>query len=173
MLTEKAHFHGSMDDLREARKACDIPILCKDFIVHPIQMYRARLAGADAVLLIAAALEGRELSTLSAIAQDLGMTALIEVHEEKELDHHSVLRAPLVGINNRNLATLDVDIETCVRLRPLLPQETLVVAESGIKGPEDVVRLRDAGLDAFLVGTTLMKAPDPGEELAKLCHAGR
>jgi indole-3-glycerol phosphate synthase len=173
VLTEENYFHGSMDDLREARKATDLPILCKDFIVHPVQIYRARLAGADAVLLIAAALESYQVATMSRVAHDLGMTALIEVHEEKELGHSCVMGASLVGINNRDLATLNVDINTSVRLRPLLPSGTLVVAESGIKGPADVLRLKAAGLDAFLVGTTLMKAPDPAEELAKLCHAGR
>lgn len=172
VLTEEHHFHGSMDDLQAVREACQLPILCKDFIVHPIQIYRARMAGADAILLIATALESYQLSTLSEIARQVGMTALIEVHEEKDLEHRAISTAPLVGINNRNLKTFDVDIETCVRMRPLIPQDTVVVAESGIKGPDDVIRLREAGLDAFLVGTSLMKAPDPAAELERLCHAG-
>lgn len=169
VLTDGPFFGGSLDDLREARDAVNLPILRKDFILDPIQICEARAAGADAVLLIAAALPRKQLSSLFETAMSLGMTPVVEVHHEAELAGVLALNPRIIGINNRNLSTLRVDLETFVRLRPLIPQGTLVLAESGISGPEDIAMLREAGADAFLIGTTLMRSQDPGAALRRLC----
>jgi indole-3-glycerol phosphate synthase len=169
VLTDGPFFGGSLDDLRQARDAVSLPILRKDFILDPIQICEARIAGADAVLLIAAALPPKQLSSLFETTVGLGMTPVVEVHHEAELARVLELNPRIVGINNRNLGTLQVDLETFVRLRPLIPQGTLVVAESGISGPEDIAMLREAGADAFLIGTTLMRSHDPGAALRQLC----
>lgn len=172
VLTDGPFFGGSLDDLVAVREAVDLPVLRKDFIIDPIQLYQSRTAGADAVLLIVAALTPETLHALYQETLELGMTPLVEVHNEPELDAALTLNPALLGINNRDLATLTINLETCLRLRPLAPSHTLVVGESGIKGPEDVALLRSGGIDAFLVGTTLMAAPDPGATLADLCRAG-
>ena len=172
VLTDGPFFGGSLTDLKEARRAVNLPVLRKDFIIDPLQLYQSRAAGADAVLLIVAALTPRELEALFLEAMDLGLTPLVEVHRREELDLLRDLSPSLVGINNRDLTTLEVSIETCLRLRPLVPDGALVVGESGIKGPDDVARLLAGGLDAFLIGTTLMRASDPKAALESLCRAG-
>jgi len=173
VLTDSHFFAGSLQDLAEARAAVDLPVLCKDFIIDPLQLYQARVMGADAVLLIAAALDPVLLGELYAEARSLGLTALIEVHAEEELEPVLALQPSLVGINNRDLKTLQVDLQTCLRLRRLIPPGVTVVAESGIQGPQDVTRLLAGGLDAFLVGTHLMRAPDPRAALAALVRVER
>lgn len=172
VLTDATFFGGSLDDLRAARTAVSLPVLRKDFIIDPVQLHESRLAGADAVLLIVAALAPAQLESLYAEARGLGLTVLVEVHHQAELDQALALGPSLIGINNRNLATLEVSLNTCLRLRPLIPDVTLVVGESGIQGPSDVARLLSGGLDAFLVGTTLMRADDPEAMLHSLTRAG-
>jgi indole-3-glycerol phosphate synthase len=169
VITERVFFKGGLPDLSRARKSVELPVLRKDFIIDRIQIYESRVAGADAVLIIAAALSKERLRELFDETVRLGMTPLVEVHNEMELDRALELEPRIVGVNNRNLATMEVDLETCVKLRPLIPKETLVVAESGIRGPEDIVRLRAAGVDAFLVGTTLVTSHEPAVELRRLC----
>lgn len=168
ILTDGPHFGGSLADLESARLASGLPVLRKDFIIDQAQIYQARAAGADAVLLIAAALEPEELKRLYQLTRELGMSALIEVHQPGELEPVLALDPPLIGINNRNLDTLEVSLQTCLDLRPMIPPGTLVVAESGVKSPQDVARLRAAGLDAFLVGSSLMSAGDPQQALSAL-----
>ena len=172
VLTDGPFFGGHLDDLKQARQAVGLPILRKDFIIDPLQVYQARAAGADAILLIVAALDRSLLHDLYQQALALGLTALVEVHQEEEIDAALALNPPLLGINNRDLTTLEVSLETCLKLRPRVTNGALVVAESGIKGPQDVARLRSHGLNAFLVGTLLMQAPDPRAMLDALCRAG-
>lgn len=171
VLTDGPFFGGSLADLHEARAAVDLPILRKDFIIDEAQIYQARAAGADAVLLIVAALEPARLAELYGLAEELGLTSLVEVHAQEELAPALALRPGLVGINNRDLKTLSVNLETCLRLRPLLPAGLTVVAESGIATPADVARLRAGGLGAFLVGSALMRASDPQALVAALVGA--
>ncbi len=173
VLTDRTYFGGSLEDLCQVRRSVDVPVLRKDFILDAVQLCGARLSGADAVLLIAAALSLSELRSLYSAALSLGMTPLVEVHSEQEALQVLELEPTLIGINNRDLATLQVDLETCVRIRSVIPREITVVGESGINSPEDITRLRDAGIDAFLVGTALMKADDPGRRLSTLCGSGR
>lgn len=171
VLTDGPFFQGSLADLQQARAAVALPVLRKDFIIDPAQLYESRVAGADAVLLIAAALEPPQLKDLYQQAVGLGLAVLIEVHQEAELVPVLALDPPLVGVNNRDLRTMRVDLDTSLRLRPLIPASTTVVAESGIAGPEQVARLRAGGLDAFLVGSHLMRAPDPAAALRALVEA--
>jgi indole-3-glycerol phosphate synthase len=173
VLTDGPFFGGSLDDLRAARAAVALPVLRKDFIVDPAQVYESRAAGADAVLLIAAALSPAELAELHALAGELKLTALVEVHHERELPAALAPRPRLLGINNRDLTSLAVDLATCLRVRPRIPAGPLVVAESGVESAADVARLKAGGLDAFLVGSSLMRAPDPAAALAALVATGR
>ncbi|MCI0394582.1 MAG: indole-3-glycerol phosphate synthase TrpC [Chloroflexi bacterium] len=190
VLTDARHFQGSLEHLRDVKEALKqpaalignrndprrelgIPVLRKDFIFHPYQVYQARAAGADAVLLIAAVLEGGEIAELLALAHQLQMNALVEVHTEQELEQVLPLKPRVVGVNNRNLQTFEVDFETTARLRRLIPAGVLVVAESGIKTPEDVRRLRELGVNAILVGETLVKSKDVYETARTLVQAGR
>ncbi len=161
VLTESEYFGGSLDDLVEARGACDLPLLRKDFMVDEYQLLEARAAGADAVLLIVAALSTERLRELMAAASDLGMDTLVEVHDEGEVETAVEAGAELLGINNRNLHNLEVDLETTFRLLADVPAGTVVVAESGITERDDVERLEQAGVDAILVGEVLMRADDP------------
>jgi len=172
VLTDGPFFSGSLGDLKEAGCAVELPILRKDFIIDASQLYQSKLAGADAVLLIAAALGPPLLEELFLEALDLGLNPLVEVHAREELDRVLDLNPALIGVNNRDLATLEVSLAACLELRGLIPPETLVVAESGIASPQDVARLRAGGIDAFLVGTTLMQADDPGAAVRRLCQAG-
>ncbi len=172
VLLDKPFFGGSLEDLRAVRGAVNLPLLAKDFIIDPIQIHQAALAGADAVLLIAAALDQDRLQRLFNEVCEMGLTPLVEVHSREELLRVLPLNPPLVGINNRDLATLKVSLETCLLLRPLISPGVTVVAESGIKGPLDIDRLHQAGLHGFLIGTALMKARDPEALLRSLCQAG-
>jgi indole-3-glycerol phosphate synthase len=160
ILTDEPSFGGSLDDLRAAREATELPILRKDFIVDPYQLYEAAAAGADAVLLIVAALEDRELLELRAGARELGLAALVEVHDEGELERALGASAQVIGINNRDLTTLSVDTSTTFALRSQVPEGTLVVAESGFSRREQLDELAQAGVDAVLVGEALMRSPD-------------
>jgi indole-3-glycerol phosphate synthase len=181
ILTDEPFFGGSLDDLRRARAAAGVPILRKDFMVDRYQVVEARAAGADAILIIvaafsaassAAAAEGdRQIAALLAAAHDAGLDALVEVHDRAELERALALGAAIVGINNRDLRTFTIDRELAIRLRALVPPDRVVVAESGIRDGGDVDRLRAAGVDAMLVGETLMRAPDPGAALTALLGA--
>lgn len=168
VLTDRQFFGGSLADLALARQTVDLPILRKDFIIDPVQVHEAKAAGADAVLLIAAALEPGLLADLHALAKDLGLCPLVEVHEENELDPVLGLAPDLIGINNRNLKTLRVSLDNFDRLRRLIPASTTVIAESGVTDPADLDRLESEGAAAFLIGTTLMRATDPTAELIRL-----
>ncbi len=168
VLTDKQFFHGSLQDLVEARVATHLPVLRKDFTLDRYHLLQASAEGADAVLLIVAALDDEELKTLLAEARELELDALVEVHDEHELDRALAVGADLIGVNNRNLKTLEVSLDTSFRLAEKLPSGTLAVSESGIRTSEDIRRLMDAGYQAFLIGESLMKQPDPGAALAKL-----
>ncbi len=168
VLTDREFFQGSADYLIAAREACPLPVLRKDFMVDPYQVYEARAMGADCILLIVAALEQGLLRELEALAHSLGMGVLVEVHDVEELDAALVLTTPLVGINNRNLRSFEVSLETTLGLLPRVPASRTVVTESGIVAPADVARMRAAGVHAFLVGEVFMRAPEPGKELARL-----
>ncbi|HJZ60773.1 MAG TPA: indole-3-glycerol phosphate synthase TrpC [Miltoncostaeaceae bacterium] len=168
ILTEPTRFGGSLDDLVEARAACGLPLLRKDFIVDEYQLLEARAAGADAVLLIVAALEHDRLGQLLQAAADLRLEALVEVHDEEDTQIAVEAGAEIIGVNNRDLRTLEVDPETVLQLLPDIPAGTVVVAESGIGTAEDVRRMGEAGVDAVLVGEALMRAPDPGEAVRAL-----
>jgi indole-3-glycerol phosphate synthase len=168
VLTDAPFFGGRMEHLVEARSACSLPVLRKDFVVDPWQVWEARAAGADAVLLIVAALADAELRGLLAVAGEAGFDALVEVHDRGELDRAIGAGARVVGVNNRDLRTLAVSLDTSLALAPAIPGDVVAVAESGIRTGADVRRLREAGFDAFLVGEHLMAAPDPGEALSRL-----
>lgn len=168
VLTDRQFFQGSVDFLKQARASCDLPVLRKDFMVDPYQIYESRAMGADAVLLIAACLDDAQMKDFEAIARDLGMAVLVEVHDGAELDRALKLRTPLIGINNRDLNTFEVSIETTLALRARVPSDRVLVTESGIGTRDDVARLREAGVQAFLVGEAFMRAADPGTALAEL-----
>jgi len=168
VLTDAPFFQGAPEYLTAAREAASLPALRKDFLVDAWQVFESRALGADAVLLIAAALDDAEMRDFEAIALALGMAVLVEVHDERELDRALALRTPLVGINNRNLRTFEVALETTLALLPRIPPGRVVVTESGIGGAADVRRMRAAGVGAFLVGEAFMRAEDPGLALAGL-----
>jgi indole-3-glycerol phosphate synthase len=168
VLTDVNFFQGSVDYLRQARAACTLPVIRKDFIVDMYQVYEARAMGADAILLIVSALDHGLMAELEACAQELGMDVLVEVHDGDELTAALKLRTRLVGINNRNLRTFETSLDTTIGLLPRIPAEKLVVTESGIMVPDDVKRMRSANVHAFLVGEAFMRAPDPGAELRRL-----
>jgi indole-3-glycerol phosphate synthase len=168
VLTDAQYFQGGAGCLVEARAACGLPVLRKDFIVDPYQVYEARAMGADCILLIVAALERQPMRDLEALAMELGMAVLVESHDAAELDAALTLKTPLMGINNRNLRTFDVSLDTTLDLLPRIGSERVVVTESGILAPADVARMRSHGVNAFLVGEAFMRAADPGAELARL-----
>ena len=168
VLTDAQFFQGSAAALAAARGAGALPALRKDFVVDPWQVYESRAMGADAILLIAAVLDDAELADYEAAALALGMSVLVEVHDAGELDRALQLRTPLIGINNRNLRTFDVSLETTLTMLPRVPPGRVVVTESGIVAADDVRRMRDAGVHAFLVGEAFMRAADPGAALARL-----
>jgi indole-3-glycerol phosphate synthase len=168
VLTDVNFFQGSVDYLRQARAACALPVIRKDFIVDMYQVYEARAMGADAILLIVSALDHGLMAELEACAQELGMDVLVEVHDGDELTAALELRTRLVGINNRNLRTFETSLDTTIGLLPRIPADKLVVTESGIMVPEDVRRMRESNVHAFLVGEAFMRAPDPGAELRRL-----
>jgi indole-3-glycerol phosphate synthase len=168
VLTEEEFFLGSLANLEAASAACELPCLRKDFIVDELQLLQARAHRADAVLLIVAALSVAELPLLVSRAGEYSLDVLCEVHDEEELSRAVDAGCDMIGVNNRNLRTFEVDLQTATRLVDLIPGEVLRIAESGIKSGLDIARLREAGYDAFLVGEGLMKAQSPGEELRKL-----
>ncbi len=168
VLTDRQFFQGQPDYLKQARASCDRPVLRKDFLVDPYQVYEARAMGADCILLIAACLDDAQMADFEAIARGLGMSVLVEVHDGAELDRALRLKTPLVGINNRNLRTFEVSLDTTLALMPRLPADRLLVTESGILAAADVRKMRDAGVHAFLVGEAFMRAPEPGQALADL-----
>ena len=168
VLTDRQFFQGENDFLKQARASCDLPVLRKDFIVDPYQVYESRVVGADCILLIAACLQDEQMAELEAIARSLDMAVLVEVHDGAELDRALELETRLLGINNRDLRTFEVKLETTLALMERVPSEKLLVTESGILGAADVKRMRDAGVHAFLVGEAFMRADDPGAALTAL-----
>ncbi len=168
VLTDRDYFQGCPEYLQAARAACQLPVLRKDFMVDPYQIVEARAMGADCILLIAAALDLPRMREFEALAHGLGMAVLVEVHDGDELDLALQLATPLVGINNRNLRSFVVSLETTLAQLPRIPPGRIVVTESGIVTPEDVAHMRAAGVDTFLVGEAFMRAPSPGAELARL-----
>lgn len=169
VLTEPTFFAGTNEDLKEARDASDLPVLRKDFVIHPFQVLESRAGGADAILLIVKAIDDPVLlAEMAKVAANLGMSALIEVHDESELEVALELQPQLIGINQRNLRSFQIDAGLALRLRPRIPSEVAVVAESGIASRDDVARLEEAGVDAVLVGEFLMRADDPAAAAARL-----
>jgi len=168
VLTDVQFFQGATEYLQQARAACAIPVLRKDFMIDPYQIYEARAMGADCILLIVSALDHGLMAEMEACAHDLGMGVLIESHDGDELDAALKLKSALVGINNRNLRTFETSLQTTLDLLPRIPTEKLVITESGILVGDDVKRMREADVHAFLVGEAFMRAPDPGAELKRL-----
>ena len=168
VLTDRQFFQGSADYLKQARASCDLPVLRKDFMVDPYQVYEARAMGADCILLIAACLDDAQMADLEAIAHGLNMAVLVEVHDRAELHRALKLRTPLVGINNRNLRSFEVSLQTTLDLLPEVPADRLLITESGILTRADVQTMRSAHVNAFLVGEAFMRAPEPGLALAEL-----
>ncbi len=168
VLTDVQFFQGSIDYLKQARASCHLPVLRKDFMVDPYQIYESRAMGADAVLLIAAVLDDAALGEFEALAHSLDMAVLVEVHDGAELVRALRLKTPLIGINNRNLKTFEVSLQTTLSLLGEIPSDRLVVSESGIRSREDVSQLRSAGVRAFLVGEAFMRVDEPGQALAAL-----
>ena len=168
VLTDVEYFQGSPEYLKQARAACSLPVLRKDFMIDPYQVYEARAMGADCILLIAAALDLTTMRALEKIAHELGMAVLVEVHNGEELDLALQLETPLLGINNRNLRTFEVTLDTTLGLLARIPQNKIVVTESGIFTAEDVALMRKNNVHTFLVGEAFMRQPEPGVELAKV-----
>ncbi len=168
VLTDVQFFQGGVDYLKQARASCQLPVLRKDFMVDAYQIYESRAMGADAVLLIAACLDDAQMRDFEAIARGLDMAVLVEVHDQAELERALKLKTPLIGINNRNLKTFEVSLDTTLSLRSLVGADRIVVTESGIQTRDDVLRMGAAGVNAFLVGEAFMRADEPGQALAQL-----
>jgi indole-3-glycerol phosphate synthase len=168
VLTDEEHFGGGREDLESARSAVEVPVLRKDFIIDPVQVYEARAMGADGLLLIVRILEGHQLGELLAVTGELGMTGLVETHDASELDRALAVGAEVIGINNRDLSSFETDLGVAEELARDVPEGVVLVAESGIHGPEDVDRLGAAGVDAVLVGESVVRAPDPVDAVARL-----
>ena len=168
VLTDMQFFQGQVDYLKQARASCQLPVLRKDFMVDPYQIYESRSMGADCILLIAACQDDAQMKDMEAIARGLDMAVLVEVHDGAELDRALQLKTPLIGINNRNLKTFEVTLDTTLALKAHVPADRLLVTESGILSRDDVLRMGAAGINAFLVGEAFMRAPEPGEALAAL-----
>lgn len=168
VLTDQQYFQGHEDYLAEARQACSLPVLRKDFMVHPWQIYESRAIGADCILLIAAALLTDQLQELDGLARDIGLDVLVEVHDEHELERALTTQADLIGVNNRDLHTFTTDLSTSERLRPMVPAGRTLVTESGIHTTGDVERMKASNISAFLVGEAFMRAADPGKALRAL-----
>ena len=171
VLTDQPFFQGHPDYLQAARAACVLPALRKDFLVGLYQIYEARCWGADAILLIVAALDHGLMAEMEACALELGMDVLVEIHDGQELDAALRIKTPLLGVNNRNLRTFETSLDTTLGFLGAIPQDRIVVTESGIHTPADVAKMRGAGVNAFLVGEAFMRADDPGTELARLFRA--
>jgi indole-3-glycerol phosphate synthase len=168
VLTDERFFQGHVTYLQQAREACSLPVLRKDFMVDEYQVFEARAIGADCILLIAACLEDAQMRDLEACAHALGMDVLVEVHDAPEMERALRLKTPLVGVNNRNLRTFEVSLQTTLSLQARVPPDRQLVTESGILGPQDVRQMRDAGIHTFLVGEAFMRAANPGAALAEL-----
>jgi len=168
VLTDVQFFQGSPEHLKAAREACRLPVLRKDFVVDPYQVFESRAMGADCILLIAACLSAAQMAELESIAETLRMAVLVEVHDREELDLALRLKTPLIGVNNRNLKSFETRLETTLELAAHVPKDRLLIAESGILSRADVNKLRNVGVRAFLVGEAFMRAPDPGHALAEL-----
>jgi indole-3-glycerol phosphate synthase len=168
VLTDVQFFHGSADALKQARASCHLPVLRKDFMVDAYQIYESRAMGADCILLIAACLDDTRMRDFEAIAHGLGMAVLVEVHDAAEMERALQLTTPLIGVNNRNLKTFEVSLDTTLSLRAQVGSPRIIVTESGIGSREDVLRLGAAGVGAFLVGEAFMRAAEPGQALAEL-----
>ena len=168
VLTDVQFFQGSVDYLKQARASCQLPVLRKDFMVDAYQIYESRCMGADAILLIAACLDDAQMKDMEAIALGLDMAVLVEVHDQAELERALRLKTPLIGINNRNLKTFEVSLDTTLSLRGQVPADRILVTESGIHTRDDVLRMGAAGVNAFLVGEAFMRVPEPGEALEAL-----
>jgi indole-3-glycerol phosphate synthase len=168
VLTDERFFQGCAAYLQQARVACNLPVLRKDFLIDPYQVVEARAMGADCVLLIAACLDDGLMSELEACAIEQGLDVLVEVHDGEELERALRLKTPLIGVNNRNLRTFEVSLDTTIGLLPRIPDDRLLVTESGILARADVQRMRSAGVHTFLVGEAFMRAPDPGQALREL-----
>ena len=170
VLTDRDFFQGHEEYLQQARKACALPVIRKDFIIDPYQVFEARAISADCILLIVSALDDNQLEDLSQLAIQLGMDVLVEVHDLAELERALVMNLPLIGINNRNLRTFDTSLETTLSLLSRIPDGHIVITESGIHTPDDVKLMRDNNVNGFLVGEAFMRADDPGQELQKLFY---
>ena len=168
VLTDVEFFQGSVDYLKQARASCHLPVLRKDFMVDAYQIYESRAMGADCILLIVACLDDAQLQEFEAIARSLDMAVLVEVHDQAEMERALRLKTPLIGVNNRNLKTFEVSLDTTLQLRAMVPPERIVITESGISTRDDVLRMGAAGINAFLVGEAFMRAPEPGVALAGL-----
>jgi indole-3-glycerol phosphate synthase len=168
VLTDRQFFQGDASHLPAARAACALPVLRKDFVVEPYQVYESRALGADCILLIVACLKKEEMLELERVARRLAMAVLVEVHDARELETALALETPLIGVNNRDLKTFETRLETTLDLLPRLPQGRLIVTESGILSMDEVARMREAGVETFLVGEAFMRAPDPGGALKRL-----
>jgi indole-3-glycerol phosphate synthase len=168
VLTDEQFFQGSLDHMKQARAACSLPVLRKDFTIDPYQVFEARAAGADCILLIAAALEDSRMRELEAAAGEAGLAVLLEVHDAAELERALMLKTPLLGVNNRNLRTFETRIDTTLELVTRVPADRIIVTESGILVPQDVQRMRAGRVGCFLVGEAFMRAADPGAELGRL-----
>jgi len=168
VLTDQQFFKGDDAFVVQAREACGLPVLRKEFIIDPWQVYQTRAMGADALLLIVAALDDARLSQLAELGKTLGLSVLIEVHDTAELEQALAVPGDLIGINNRDLHRFITDLDTSLKLVPMVPSDRLVVAESGIHTPEDIQRLRQGGIGAFLIGESLMRQPEPGAALSRL-----
>jgi indole-3-glycerol phosphate synthase len=170
VLTDAKYFQGHLSFLEDISQAVALPLLRKDFTIDAYQIYESRVAHADALLLIIAALDTGQIVDFMGLAHDLGMAVLLEVHTVEELARSLPLHPQLIGINNRDLRTFHTDIGTTLRLRPLIPSDVVVISESGINAAADITRLREQGVHAFLIGESLMRAPDPGVKLRELLH---
>ena len=168
VLTDAQFFQGSADFLKQACASCDLPVLRKDFMVDPYQVYEARVMGADCILLIAACLDDAQMKDMEAVARSMDMAVLVEVHDAEELNRALKLKTPLVGINNRNLRTFEVSLDTTLGMLKDVPADRILVTESGILSSADVQKMREAHVNAFLVGEAFMRAADPGKALADL-----
>jgi indole-3-glycerol phosphate synthase len=168
VLTDEQFFQGALDHMKQARAACALQVLRKDFTIDPYQVFEARAAGADCILLIAAALEDSRMRDLETVAGEAGLAVLVEVHDAAEMERALKLRTPLLGVNNRNLRTFETKIETTLGLVDRVPADRIVITESGILAREDVKRMRSGKVGCFLVGEAFMRAPDPGVELGRL-----
>ncbi len=172
VLTDRQFFKGEIDYLKQARASCSLPVLRKDFMVDAYQIYESRVMGADCILLIAAILDDAQMKDMEVLARSLDMAVLVEVHDEAELARGLKLKTPLIGINNRNLKTFEVSLDTTLNLIGQVPADRILVTESGISTPQDVKRLREAKVNAFLVGEAFMRADDPGVALDQMFKTG-